>query len=128
MRTIRDVALTASVAALVLAGTSVTSANARPAQGGGSQGACAAGQLCLWPKTGYRGQRQTVELAQIGIERCTSLPEGVTQASLANRLGRPVTTYQSETCAETGEFTTYPSGTWVPESPFVVRAYKVWEN
>ncbi|MFI9238654.1 peptidase inhibitor family I36 protein [Streptomyces sp. NPDC053079] len=90
--------------------------------------ACAAGQLCLWPKTEFRGERQVSELAGIDIESCMALPAGVTGASLVNRTGRPVTTYQSATCAETGEFVTYPSGTWVPESPYVVRAYKVWES
>ena len=49
--------------------------------------------------------------------------------SLANRTGRPVTTYQSAECAETGEFETYPGGgTWTPRSPYQVRAFKIWEN
>ncbi|KJY43291.1 hypothetical protein VR41_03930 [Streptomyces sp. NRRL B-1568] len=91
-------------------------------------GDCAAGQLCLWPKTEFRGARQTSELAGIDIESCTTLPAGTSAASLANRTGRPVTTYQSATCAETGEFATYPSGSWAPESPYTVRAYKVWER
>ncbi|MEU5052440.1 peptidase inhibitor family I36 protein [Streptomyces sp. NPDC021096] len=117
---IRLVAVTAVAAALAL--VSAPGASAKPV------GGCGAGQLCLWPKADFRGQRQVSELATIDIESCMALPAGVTGASLVNRTGRPVTTYQSATCAETGEFVTYPSGTWVPESPYVVRAYKVWES
>ncbi|MEU3350139.1 peptidase inhibitor family I36 protein [Streptomyces sp. NPDC037389] len=103
-------------------------AGAPAAQARAATGTCSAGQLCLWPKPGYRGAVHASELAGIDIESCTALPAGVTGASLANRTGHPVTTYQSATCAETGEFDTYPSGTWTPESPYVVRAYKVWEH
>ncbi|GHG73096.1 peptidase inhibitor family I36 protein [Streptomyces griseocarneus] len=121
MRTrIRFVALTVVAAALGLA--AAPAASAKPG------GTCSAGQLCLWPKTEFRGQRHASELAGIDIESCVALPAGVTAASLVNRTGRPVTTYQSATCGETGEFDTYPSGSWVPESPYVVRAYKVWER
>ncbi|MBB5121197.1 hypothetical protein AF335_02090 [Streptomyces eurocidicus] len=94
----------------------------------GRLGQCAAGQLCLWSKPGFHGTRATGELADISIESCVTLPAGTAAASLANRTGRPVTTYQSATCGETGEFDTYPSGTWVPETAYVVRAYKVWER
>ncbi len=125
MRTIRSaVAVVVGLAgAFALAGA--PAAHAEPTK---RLGPCAAGQLCLWPKPDFRGERQASELAGIDIESCTALPAGVTAASLANRTGRPVTTYQSATCAETGEFQTYPSGTWTPESPYVVRAYKVWER
>ncbi|MFF4531791.1 peptidase inhibitor family I36 protein [Streptomyces sp. NPDC001407] len=124
MRTIRFAALAVGAAAglaLVSAPAATASAPARP-------GACGAGQLCLWPKADYRGVRTTSELSGIDIASCVTLPAGPGAASFVNRTGRPVTTYQSATCAETGEFATYPSGTWVPESPYAVRAYKVWEN
>ncbi|MYT70926.1 MULTISPECIES: peptidase inhibitor family I36 protein [unclassified Streptomyces] len=92
-------------------------------------GDCGAGELCLWSKTGFKGTRHTYELAGTDIESCVALPEGSSAASLANRTRRPVTTYQSAECAETGEFQTYPgSGTWEPESPYHVRAFKVWER
>ncbi|MBP2402706.1 peptidase inhibitor family I36 protein [Streptomyces syringium] len=132
MRTIRTAALAMSFAAL--AGTwTATSAQAAPAPSPArtarvATGDCAAGQLCLWQKTGFRGGRATSELADIDIESCVTLPAGSSAASLVNRTGRPVTTYQSATCGETGEFATYPSGSWVPESPYQVRAYKVWES
>ncbi|MBM4796334.1 peptidase inhibitor family I36 protein [Streptomyces sioyaensis] len=92
-------------------------------------GDCAAGQLCLWPAAGFGGTRRTYELSDTDIESCIPLPKGGTAAALANRTGRPVTTYQSAECAETAEFDTYPGGgTWVPRSPYQVRAFKVWER
>lgn len=92
-------------------------------------GPCDTGQLCLWPKKDFRGARQAYELAGVDVESCVVLPAGTAATALANRTGRPVTTYQSAECAETGEFETYPGGgTWVPESPYRVRAFKVWES
>ncbi|MFI5723089.1 peptidase inhibitor family I36 protein [Streptomyces cyaneofuscatus] len=92
-------------------------------------GACEAGRLCLWKKPDFTGARQTYELSTVDIESCTPLPKGGDAQSLANRTGRPVTTYQSAECQETGEFETYPGGgTWLPRSPYQVRAFKIWEN
>ncbi|MFF8843986.1 peptidase inhibitor family I36 protein [Streptomyces sp. NPDC015127] len=115
----------ATFAATALLAPAATAAPAAPPR----LGACAAGELCLWAKSGFQGARAAHELAGIDIDSCVPLPDGTTAASLANRTGRPVTTYQSAECAETGEFETYPGGgTWVPESPYRVRAFKVWEN
>ncbi|WP_137989504.1 peptidase inhibitor family I36 protein [Streptomyces vilmorinianum] len=92
-------------------------------------GACAPGQLCLWPKADFKGKAQAHELAGTDIESCVALPPGTSAQALANRTGRPVTTYQSAECAETGEFETYPGrGTWVPQTPYQVRAFKIWER
>ncbi|MFI2367424.1 peptidase inhibitor family I36 protein [Streptomyces sp. NPDC018833] len=92
-------------------------------------GACSPGELCLWQKPDFQGIRQVHEISGTDIDSCLPLPGGASAASLANRTGRPVTTYQSAECAETGEFETYPGGgTWVPESPYRVRAFKIWEN
>lgn len=92
-------------------------------------GDCAAGQLCFWERADFKGARRTFELARTGIESCTPFPAGTTAQAVANRTGRPVTTYQSAECAETGEFNTYPGGgTWLPRSPYQVRAFKIWEN
>ena len=91
-------------------------------------GECAAGQLCLWERGDFRGPRHTHELADTDIESCVPLPGGATAASLANRTGRPVTAYQSAECAETGEFDTYPSGSWAPRTSYQVRAVKIWES
>ncbi|MEV1018981.1 peptidase inhibitor family I36 protein [Streptomyces sp. NPDC050264] len=117
-----------TVAAVALATAALTPGLATAAAPPTLSG-CAAGELCLWGKTGFKGPRHTYELARIDIESCVALPEGSSAASLANRTGRPVTTYQSGHCAETGEFQTYPgSGTWEPESPYRARAFKVWER
>jgi hypothetical protein len=92
-------------------------------------GSCAPGELCLWAKPGFTGARRVHELSGIDIESCVPLPAGAGAQALANRTGRPVTAYQSAECAETGEFETYPGGgTWVPQTPYRVRAFKVWEN
>ncbi|MGW6565110.1 peptidase inhibitor family I36 protein [Streptomyces sp. NPDC054975] len=92
-------------------------------------GACGPGQLCLWPKADFRGAAWTHELAGTDVDSCVALPPGTSAQALANRTGRPVTTYQSAECAETGEFETYPGrGTWVPQTPYQVRAFKIWER
>ncbi|MFF7729982.1 peptidase inhibitor family I36 protein [Streptomyces sp. NPDC008001] len=130
IRTAAAAVTTAAALALLCAPSAGAAAAGTAGTGAGRErlGPCAAGQLCLWTKTGFRGTRSTSELADIGIEDCVALPAGSSAAALANRTGRPVTAYQSATCAETGEFTTYPSGSWAPETPFTVRAYKVWEH
>ncbi|MDQ0796592.1 peptidase inhibitor family I36 protein [Streptomyces sp. B1I3] len=90
---------------------------------------CGSGQLCLWAEPGFTGAVQTHELSTVDIESCVPLASGGTAQALVNRTGRPVTTFQSAECAETGEFETYPGGgTWVPRSPYTVRAFKIWES
>jgi hypothetical protein len=121
---------TLAAATLALAAAALTpglagAATAAPAK----LGDCATGQLCLYGKSGFKGARHVYELSGTDIESCVALPPGTSAASVANRTGRPVTTYQSAECAETGEFQTYPgSGTYEPESPYQVRAFKIWEN
>lgn len=128
-------ALTATVAAspapaatAVPVAPAATAATARAAAAPPRLGNCAAGQLCLWRSGGFTGARQTHELAGVDIESCVPLPSGTSAASLANRTGRPVTAYQSGECAETAEFRTYPTGSWAPETPYQVRAFKIWER
>ncbi|AJE85830.1 MULTISPECIES: peptidase inhibitor family I36 protein [Streptomyces] len=92
-------------------------------------GSCAAGELCLWDKAEFKGARRTYELSGTPIESCVVLPGKGGAQSFANRTGRPVTTYQSEECAETGEFDTYPGkGSYTPQAPYRVRAFKIWER
>ncbi|MCB5164882.1 peptidase inhibitor family I36 protein [Streptomyces bambusae] len=94
-------------------------------------GPCGAGQLCLWARPDFTGGRTVRELGDedVSVDSCIPLAAGRTVQSLANRTGRPVTTYQSPECAETGEFQTYPGdGVWLPRSPYQVRAFKIWEN
>ncbi|WP_318198915.1 peptidase inhibitor family I36 protein [Streptomyces sp. MCL20-2] len=121
-----------AVSALVpqaLAHDRAAAAPERSPGAGVALGTCEAGRLCLWKKPDFTGARQTFELSDTDIESCVPLPKGGDAQSLANRTGRPVTTYQSAECAETGEFETYPGGgTWTPRSPYQVRAFKIWEN
>lgn len=91
-------------------------------------GKCAAGELCLWVRNGFKGQRRTYELSGVTLGSCVPLSKGVSAQSFANRTGRPVTVYQSGECAETGEFHTHPSGSWTPEGEYRVRAVKIWER
>jgi hypothetical protein len=93
----------------------------------GADPACAVGELCLWNSETYSGQNQHYDLRTANPEDCIVLPEGFEAHSFANRLTRDVTVYQSEECSTEGDFTTYPGGgTYVPQSPFVVRAIKIW--
>jgi hypothetical protein len=131
MRTTVLAAAALAVAALVPQALAHDRAAAAPERSPGSTalGTCEAGRLCLWKKPDFAGARHTFELSGVDIESCTPLPKGGDAQSLANRTGRPVTTYQSAECAETGEFETYPGGgTWAPRSPYQVRAFKIWEN
>ncbi|MBW5482379.1 peptidase inhibitor family I36 protein [Streptomyces bambusae] len=92
-------------------------------------GTCGAGQLCLWAKPDFTGGRQVHELSTLDVDACTPLPPGRSAQALANRTGRPVTTFQSAQCDETGEFQTYPGdGVWLPQSPYHVRAFKLRES
>ncbi|WP_330176024.1 peptidase inhibitor family I36 protein [Streptomyces sp. NBC_01498] len=121
--TLLTAATLAAATALLPAATPAASAVAVP------RGACGPGELCLWGKPDFKGARQIHELFRTEIQSCVPLPPGTDAQSLANRTGRPVTTYQSHECEETGEFETYPGkGTWVPQSPYRVRAFKVWER
>ncbi|MFF5387172.1 peptidase inhibitor family I36 protein [Streptomyces sp. NPDC013012] len=129
-------ALPASAATTATGGTTATTtatatggAAAGAAAPGVALGACGPGKLCLWPKPDFKGRARTHELATTDVDSCVALPAGTSAQSLANRTGRPVTTYQSAECEETGEFETYPGkGTWVPQSPHEVRAFKIWER
>ncbi|MGW0533071.1 peptidase inhibitor family I36 protein [Streptomyces sp. NPDC003032] len=124
MRTTMPTTITAAALAAVILSATHAAAAAPPTLGG-----CGPGELCLWEKAQFKGARYTYELADIDIESCIALPEGGSAQAIANRTGRPVTVYQSAECAETGEFNTYPgSGTWAPQSPYRVRAFKVWES
>ncbi|MEV4947462.1 peptidase inhibitor family I36 protein [Streptomyces sp. NPDC053755] len=124
---------TTTTGTVAAASVGTAAAGAGPARGavapGPRLGPCAPGQLCLWPKADFKGRALAHELSDTDIESCVPLPAGATAQALANRTGRPVTVYQSAECAETGEFETYPGrGVWVPQVPYQVRAFKIWER
>jgi hypothetical protein len=88
---------------------------------------CDPGEFCAWAKDNYTGTAKRVNLETANPGECVAL-EGLVAHSLANRLTKDVTVYQSETCSTEAEFTTYPKGgTYVPVAPFVVRAIQIWE-
>lgn len=96
----------------------------RPGTGG-----CRAGEFCAWTGRGYTGARHVRDLSSADVESCVPLPKGMDARSFANRVGRPVTTYQDRECSTEAEFDTYPGGgTWVPESPYTVRAFTIQES
>lgn len=122
MRTSTPVQPSTFLAAVALAAAALVPGTAGPAHaaaGPPTLGACATGQLCLWAKPDFKGTRHTYELSTLDINSCTALPAGTSAQALTNRTGRPVTTYQSAECQETGEFQTYPGdGVWLPQSPY----------
>ncbi|MBB5933175.1 peptidase inhibitor family I36 protein [Streptomyces zagrosensis] len=133
MRTLTVIAAMGALAATTTALTPPPATAQQPAvtQATGRLGDCAAGQLCLWGRANFTGPRHIHELSNTDIESCVPLAAGAKAASLANRTGRPVTTYQSAECGETGEYDTYPgkgSGSWLPQSPYQIRAIKIWER
>ncbi|MFI6003927.1 peptidase inhibitor family I36 protein [Streptomyces sp. NPDC051366] len=133
MRTSSPARSTTVLAATVLALAAFVPSTAGTAHAAGpppgKAPACATGQLCLWAKPEFKGTRHAHELSTMDINSCTALPAGTSAQSLVNRTGRPVTTYQSAECAETGEFQTYPGdGVQLPQSLYLVRAFKVWER
>ncbi|MFJ1645511.1 peptidase inhibitor family I36 protein [Streptomyces sp. NPDC088258] len=126
--TVGALALTALLPQTVSAAPAGHSA-AAAATAAARRGDCAAGELCLWEQEEFKGVRRVHDLSDTDIDSCVPLPVGVTAHSLANRTGRPVTTYQSAECGTTGQFETYPGGgTWTPRSPYRVRAFKIWER
>lgn len=98
--------------------------------GATAAGACAPGQICFWTEPAFAEDPSVIfELATADVESCVSLPEGVDARSFANRMDRYVTMYQSRECATEGDFDTYPGdGVFVPEVPYAVRAFQIWEK
>ncbi|EFL09775.1 predicted protein [Streptomyces sp. AA4] len=89
---------------------------------------CGAGEFCLWDTETYSGTVQSYDLRTANPGDCIPLPEGFQGHSFVNRMTRDVTIYQGADCSTEGDFITYPGGgTYVPQSPFAVRALKVWE-
>ncbi len=105
--------------------TSAGVAQAAPSQ---PDPVCKKGEFCIWSAAHYSGDAQRFDLRTANPEDCIPLPEGFDGSSFVNLMSRDVTVYQSEECTTEGDFITYPgAGTYVPNSPFVVRAIKIWE-
>ncbi|OQO89446.1 peptidase inhibitor I36 [Saccharomonospora piscinae] len=116
---------------LVLAPTAATAATAAESSPGevrsSGQHACERGEFCLWSEQDYGGTLVRLDLRNTNPEQCREVPDGVEGRAFGNLLNRHVTVYQDGDCATEGDFSTYPGpGTFVPRSPYVVRAVKIW--
>ncbi|WP_424184389.1 peptidase inhibitor family I36 protein [Actinokineospora sp. G85] len=88
---------------------------------------CARGEVCFWTGSSFRGAVYKHSLADTNPEECVPLPSAVDVVSFVNRMDRHVTVYQSRECATEGDFSTYPGGgSYVPEAPYLVRAFQIW--
>ncbi|WP_051165799.1 peptidase inhibitor family I36 protein [Amycolatopsis orientalis] len=117
-----------AVLLLVTAGLLTSSGLAQAAPAADPGPACDAGEFCLWDTETYSGNVQSYDLRTANPGDCIPLPEGFQGHSFVNRMTRDVTIYQGADCSTEGDFITYPGGgTYVPQSPFAVRALKVWE-
>ncbi|WP_396287714.1 peptidase inhibitor family I36 protein [Amycolatopsis sp. PS_44_ISF1] len=93
-----------------------------------AESSCTAGEFCLWSQESYTGGTRHFDLRTANPSDCIPLPEGFESHSFVNHLTRDVTIYQGGDCSTEADFRTYPGdGTYVPRSPFVVRAIKIWE-
>lgn len=89
--------------------------------------ACQQGEFCVWPGEFYQGQITRMDLRNTNPDECVPLPAGVQARSFAHRIDRHVTVYQDADCATEGDFSTFPGpGTFVPQTPYVVRAIQIW--
>ncbi len=89
--------------------------------------ACETGEFCAWPEAGYGGAIARLDLRNTNPEECRPLPDGMTARSFSNLIDRHVTVYQDTQCSTEADFSTYPGpGTFVPRSPYVVRAVQIW--
>ena len=93
----------------------------------GAEHACEQGEFCLWTEQDYGGTIVRLDLRNTNPEKCRPLPDGVEAHAFGNRIDRHVTVYQDRNCSTEGDFSTFPGpGTFVPQSPYLVRAVKIW--
>ncbi|GLW92638.1 peptidase inhibitor family I36 protein [Actinokineospora globicatena] len=86
---------------------------------------CDRGEFCVWSGISFRGESGKFGIGSSAVGECIVL--GRESRSLANLLRHDVTVYESPECATEADFTTYPGlGTYVPTTPFVVRAIQLW--
>lgn len=89
---------------------------------------CRPGTFCAWGEKEFRGEAHRASADNTKLETCVSLPGGLEASSFVNRTGHPVTVYQDPNCDSHADFSTYPSGSHVPEGPYVARAIKIWTH
>lgn len=101
---------------------------ASPAHADTLEDTCQGGVFCAWAAEDFRGPLHRVDPRTTPLERCIGLPAKLEASSFVNRTGHPVTVYQDGHCATEADFKTYPNGTYVPTTPYVARAIKIWTH
>jgi peptidase inhibitor family I36 len=117
------------LAALGIAGgTGIARADTAPPPADRPEFACDPGEFCTWSGRFYSQAMNRLDLRTVNPQECFVLPDDAVANSFANRLDRDVTVYQDVECGTEGDFITYPGhDTFVPHSPFLVRAVKIWD-
>ncbi|CAM00025.1 peptidase inhibitor family I36 [Saccharopolyspora erythraea NRRL 2338] len=130
---LRSVLLNLATTVLLVVGTALataTAAHAASAEGPATiePHACPADSFCAWPSHDFQGAAHQTEVSAAPLGRCVALPQDFEATSFANNTGRPVTVYQDGSCSTEADFRTYPTGSFVPRSPYVARAIQVWSH
>ncbi|GAA2783707.1 peptidase inhibitor family I36 protein [Saccharopolyspora taberi] len=115
-------------AALVLTLLSLLSLLAGATAAQGAPALCPADTFCAYESHQFQGRSHHAELAATPLERCVPLPPELNATSFVNNTGRPVTVYQDPTCSTEADFRTFPTGTFVPQAPYVGRAIQIWSH
>lgn len=90
---------------------------------------CTSGRFCYWPEPDFPGKPRVLNLSGEAGGVCIPFAFDDEARAFVNNSHYHVTLYQDGHCGTNGEFRTYPGGgTYVPESPYVVRAIEVWKG
>lgn len=124
----RGLAGALALATLILLSSSATASAANPRHSPmPTTQACESGEFCVWPEADYGGSIARFDLRDINPEECVPLPGDLEANAFANRIDRHVTVYQDRECSTEADFSTYPGPeTFVPRSPYIVRAIQIW--
>lgn len=118
-------AATGALTALLVGATAPGAATAPRTDG---EPGCREGHFCAWSEESFTGLSQHSAPAEVELERCVPLPEGLEAKSFANRTHQPVTVYQDPDCDTSADFSTHPPGSRVPDAPYVARAIQIWHH
>ncbi|WP_167176251.1 peptidase inhibitor family I36 protein [Saccharomonospora amisosensis] len=112
---------------LLLSGSTAANAVQPPNPSPSAAHSCQKGEFCSWPEADYGGAITRFDLRNTNPEECVPFPDGFEANAFANRIDRHVTVYQDRECSTEADFSTYPGPeTFVPRSPYIVRAIQIW--
>lgn len=112
---------------LLLSGSTAANATQSPTPSPSQAHSCQKGEFCSWPEPDYGGAVTRFDLRNTNPEECVPFPDGFEANAFVNHIDRHVTVYQDRECSTEADFSTYPGpGTFVPRSPYVVRAIQIW--